>query len=267
MAIQDTKNFSMSSIDIKLVSTSKSQPTASLVKMPIYQGGEMKILARAEEGEGVATQLPNGTKAINVGCGTTVASGWINIDNSPNARLAKYPLLRELFYRTGLLSENHYCVPWPKDIVVRDVRKGLPFPANYADYVYSSHALEHLSCSDGENLVKEVFRVLKPGGLCRLVVPDLLWGCRKYVAARSLSLEDDQPAVELLDWLGLSKPGARAPHLWMYDYGSLKVLLERTGFVQVTEHSYHAGEMPDIDILDVRPDDSLHVEARKPTKL
>src|SRR5262245_57946894 len=119
----------------------------------------MTTLIQAEEGGGRIIRLPDGARAINVGCGVTVAPRWINIDNSPNARLAKYPLLRELLYRTGLLSENHYRVPWPKDIVVRDMRKGMPFPTNYVDYVYSSHALEHFSRLDGENLVKEVFRV------------------------------------------------------------------------------------------------------------
>jgi hypothetical protein len=35
--------------------------------------------------------LPDGTKAVNIACGTAVVPGRINIDNSPNARLARYP--------------------------------------------------------------------------------------------------------------------------------------------------------------------------------
>jgi hypothetical protein len=38
--------------------------------------------------------LPAGAIALNLGCGLSIAPGWINIDNSPNARLAKYPRLR-----------------------------------------------------------------------------------------------------------------------------------------------------------------------------
>ena len=73
--------------------------------------------------------LPTGVKAVNIGCGLSIAPGWINIDNSPNARLAKYPPLRWMLWKAGVLSENHYRVEWPDSILINDVRRELPIDA------------------------------------------------------------------------------------------------------------------------------------------
>ena len=97
------------------------------------------------------------------------------MDNSPNARLSKYPRLRWLLWKLGVLSDEHYSVSWLKSILIHDLRKKLPFPDRSVDYVYTSHVLEHLAAADAPKLIEEVFRVLKPGGMVRLVVPDLAY--------------------------------------------------------------------------------------------
>ena len=50
------------------------------------------------------------------------------------------------------------------------------------DVVYHSHLLEHLQQEEGEDLIQECFRVLKPGGILRIVVPDLERICRDYLS-------------------------------------------------------------------------------------
>ena len=57
--------------------------------------------------------------------------------------------------------------------VCHDLRKGIPFTDASADNIFSSHFLEHLSRSDGCQLLTECYRVLKPGGTLRVGVPDL----------------------------------------------------------------------------------------------
>jgi len=125
--------------------------------------------------------LPPGSRAVNLGCGVTVATGWINIDNSPNARLSRYPWLRWALWKLKVISTEHYEVAWPRDLLIRDLRAHLPFQDGTIDYVYSSHVLEHLSCSKARSLVSEVYRILRPGGLVRFVVPDLRWGIQRYL--------------------------------------------------------------------------------------
>src|SRR4029077_9096433 len=70
--------------------------------------------------------LPAGATAINLGCGLSTAPGWINIDNSPNARLAKYPWVRWTLWKIGILSDLHYSVNWSDSIQTYDLKKTLP---------------------------------------------------------------------------------------------------------------------------------------------
>jgi hypothetical protein len=59
---------------------------------------------------------------------------------------------------------------------------GIPAPSQSVDMVYHSHLLEHMDQEEGEDLIKECFRVLKPGGILRVVVPDLERICRDYLS-------------------------------------------------------------------------------------
>ena len=49
----------------------------------------------------------------------------------------------------------------------------LPIATDSAEVVYSSHTLEHIPNDAAENLFREAHRVLKPGGVIRLTMPDI----------------------------------------------------------------------------------------------
>lgn len=212
--------------------------------------------------------LSEGIRALNLGCGTAAIFGdgcWINIDNSPNARLSKYPWLKWALWKAGVLSDSHYNTKWDRSVVIADLSKKLRYPDSSVDYVYSSHCLEHLSQSDARSLMGEIYRVLKPGGIVRIVVPDLEYGARRYIEAIQANPSDPEAAPKLLTWLELSKEdGSRVPHLWMYDAPSLGKLLAGTGFVNVMPCEYRKGRLRDCETLDSRPVASVHVEGEKP---
>jgi SAM-dependent methyltransferase len=159
----------------------------------------------------------------------------------------------------------HYAVKWSASIKSYDLKKKLPHADGSIDYVYTSHFLEHLSRDDAGKLIREAFRVLKPGGLVRVVVPDLAIGASHYVATVQSNPNDAKAAPEFLDWLQLSRPGARDPHLWMYDAPSLTAVLSECGFINAVVCEHKQGRVPDCDILDNRSEDSLHLEAAKPS--
>ncbi|WP_399370918.1 class I SAM-dependent methyltransferase [Thermosynechococcus sp. HN-54] len=91
-------------------------------------------------------------KLVNVGCGHTFHPEWLNFDVAPAVAGVKR---------------------W-------DIRRGLPFKEGEVDAVYSSHVLEHLSCQEAENFLRDAYRVLKPNGVLRIVVPDLEQTTRAY---------------------------------------------------------------------------------------
>jgi predicted SAM-dependent methyltransferase len=74
-------------------------------------------------------------------------------------------------------------IPPMADVHVQDIRRPLGFPAASFDAVYANHVLEHLTPEEGRKFVGEIHRVLKPGGICRVVVPDLETTCIEYLKA------------------------------------------------------------------------------------
>lgn len=114
----------------------------------------------------------------------------------------------------------------------------------------------------------ECFRVLKRGGLLRVVVPDLKFYAQQYFAEASNGSRSAMlPSEHFLEMVGLHAGhdvSARNPHRWMYDAASLGVCLSKAGFVDVVPQAHRQGQVPDLEVLDVRPVDSLHMEARRP---
>jgi SAM-dependent methyltransferase len=94
-------------------------------------------------------------KLLNIGCGRVFAPGWINLDVEPAS----------------------------PDVHRWDARRGLPFAAGEIDAVYHAHLLEHLDAHAGQRFLRECARVLRPGGVLRVVVPDLEGIARAYLAA------------------------------------------------------------------------------------
>ena len=225
---------------------------------------------------------------LNLGCGLLTHPSWVNVDGSWNARLAKYPVLRRALSSVRILPGEKVEVPWSKDIFVHDIRKPLPFPDCSADAVYASHVLEHLYREQGQQLIRESFRVLAPGGIVRIVVPDLNNIVREYLGDRPFgelsSAENALPSGDLLNerllmrWPSPSRRNVVMrvyeawqdfhSHKWMYDERSLSSLLRSAGFVDVVRRNYSESLIPNIsDVEDpgrILNGAGVCVEGRKP---
>ncbi len=118
---------------------------------------------------------PATPRLLNIGCGSHFHVDWINLD---------------------LISDNLNVIP-------HDVTCGLPFADGHFDSVYHSHVLEHLHCDDGFKLLNECFRVLKPGGVARIVVPDLERIAKLYLEMHDRAWRGDQQAKTDYDWMKL----------------------------------------------------------------
>lgn len=66
-------------------------------------------------------------------------------------------------------------LPYPKtsDHITVGIRKGLPYDNDTFDAIYCCHVSEHLTMEENIKFCKELYRVLKPKGVCRLSTPDL----------------------------------------------------------------------------------------------
>lgn len=207
---------------------------------------------------------------LNLGCGTTLPSGWVGYDNSPNLLVSKIPGCRWLLNKVGIVSEFHYRIKWPRNARYRDVGKhGLPHRDNTVDVIYMSHFLEHLERREAEEMLRECLRVLTPGRICRVVVPDLyVMACayveraRRWVPARE---NEKVPADEFMEALRTHKRRRRrgAKHEWMYDAKSLTCIMLKVGFVDVRELAFQCSHIGDIQEVEKR-EEGIFVEGRRP---
>lgn len=198
---------------------------------------------------------------VNLGSGLAVAPGWINVDASLNALASKCPSFvlsrlydwsesRRWYSRSEYISilKNHR-------FVHHRLEEGVPFENESVDFIYSSHVLEHLFRDEAEGILRDAFRVLKKGGLIRIAVPDVEYAFRLFrQGAKEQALEY---------FFSLSRAGHLNHHHYMYDFDLLKMFLEKSGFVRIERRKFREGEVPDVDILDNRPEETLFVEARK----
>jgi len=213
---------------------------------------------------------------LNIGCGPYPTVGYRNFDNSLSIHLSKIPFFPELAGLLGIVSaEQMRSIDFfrSNNIEYGDVTKGLPVKSESCEVVYSSHTLEHLDRSEAKQFCKEILRILRPGGIVRIVVPDLKQHVLKY-----LDTEDADQFIKST-YMGVGKPKTLSQrlqlavvgprhHQWMYDGHSLSKLLISQGFIN--PRILRAGEttIPDPGELNLseRSHESVYVEAIKPDR-
>ncbi len=86
----------------------------------------------------------------------------------------------------------------PGTDVVCDITKGLPFPNERFDGIFTEHCLEHIPFESTDFVLRECFRILNPLGTIRIIVPDGELYLRRYVeflggGTESLPYSDGDP--------------------------------------------------------------------------
>ncbi|HWD20738.1 MAG TPA: methyltransferase domain-containing protein [Verrucomicrobiae bacterium] len=118
-------------------------------------------------------RLTPSSTLLNLGCGARFDARWTNVD-------------------------FHSADP---AVISHDLRRPLPFADAVFAAVYSSHVLEHFSRPDATAFMAECHRVLRPGGVVRVAVPDLEMIARLY--------------LQTLEAAAAGEPGAARRHEWM----------------------------------------------------
>lgn len=149
---------------------------------------------------------------INLACGDTFinANEWINFDY-----VSSSPAVR----KANLLGH-------------------LPLKTGSASLVYSSHFLEHIPYSEVPGFIAECYRILQPGGVLRLVLPDFENLCRAYLENRESGKhrEADFIILEIVDQCVRRDSGGELGRFYQTLRGSgtdedamIKFVKERTG--------------------------------------
>lgn len=159
----------------------------------------------------------NGFEYLQLGCGDDLIPGFLNSD-----------------YFTNKKAE-----------VGSDIRFPLRFPADTWDGIYAHHTVEHISYQDAAQLFQEVWRILRPGGTFRMIVPDLEVFLRCYSHDKRkreeifsllppyhmAKLTQISTPLEMIDYIFRDSKFNR--HLSAWDWETSQFRLSEAGFTQV----------------------------------
>lgn len=151
--------------------------------------------------------------------------------DEPRLQIGTGPLSLPGWLNSDLISADVYL----------DVTRPLPLPDASFAYAFGEHLIEHVPEATGARLLRELHRVLRPGGVLRLTTPDL----RKLVAL----YEDRNPVISREDYARfldsetgkVHERGAQIfndylrlwGHRYVYDEEDLTAKLLAAGFVEV----------------------------------
>lgn len=182
---------------------------------------------------------------VNFGTGGRGLPGWVNID----------------------ARSSH------KDLYIAyDVRRRLPFANNSVRCIFIEHVIEHLDFeSDIPNVFSEFLRILKPGGLLRIIVPDT----ERFVIAYALKSEklflelnwdlnnmpfDIFTPMHILNHIFHQK----GEHLFGWDFETMSFSLSKAGFSSVSKKQFKSSSNKLLEIdQENHSKYSLYVEASK----
>lgn len=182
-------------------------------------------------------------KRLNIGCGPVQPDGWENIDVDPGYPPHRYRLMDPAGHN------------------------GLDWPAATFDGAVSHHVLQMVPWPDLVPWLEEVRRVLKPGAVLRLSVPDLLGAVGAYLAGDRSWFPIDPAHEESTGGalcMYLTQAGATRS---VFTASWLAELFDRAGFAECSWSSSENGVLitmgpPWLVELDNRHAESIYVEGR-----
>jgi predicted SAM-dependent methyltransferase len=186
---------------------------------------------------------------VNIGCAGEGKPGWVNVD----------------------------VVHFPTVNCIYDCRKDLPFADASVRGIFTEHFFEHIDYTEEVPLfLSACHRVLAPGGVIRIIVPDAEKYLRAYCAEgwADLStvrpLHPDHSDVHFGSRFHTKMEVVNAAfrqyfeHKFAYDFATLEFLLRRYGFDEVRRQSVGTSLRPELAIdKPDRASESLYVEAVK----
>lgn len=155
-----------------------------------------------------------------------------------------------------------------------DLGAGLPFADRSLRGVFSEHCLEHFPLPEAARLLREMRRVLMPGGTLRLVVPDGELYLRTYVrrldgdpAPHFPYEESERTQAGWTPMVSVNRvfyQDRESPfgHRTIYDFQLMAQLLRTAGFDRVVRRRFSEGTDPRLLIdTPARQCESLYLEA------
>ncbi|MFN8575961.1 MAG: methyltransferase domain-containing protein [Candidatus Sericytochromatia bacterium] len=167
---------------------------------------------------------------LHIGCGSNTHNDWLNSDYFPESN----------------------------KILHLDATEVFPFSSGTFDYIFSEHMIEHISYSQGFNMLNECYRILTENGKIRISTPDFKFLNDLYIENKSdlqkeyikWSIDNFIQDAPYYDSIFVINNFVRDwGHLFIYDEKTLRLLLEKAGFSKIVRCNLNESE--DIELQDL----------------
>lgn len=167
-----------------------------------------------------------GARKLQIGCGDNELSGWLNTELCPR-----------------------------REQIFLDATKPFPFADNVFAFIYTEHMIEHISLRDAEAMLSECRRVMAPGGIIRIVTPDLEFlttllstptppALRDYIA---YSIDEYRIHAPSSAGTAVFNHFVRAwGHQYIHTAASLGALMSRAGFERLQHCALNESAHPEL---------------------
>ena len=173
----------------------------------------------------------NNIKKLQIGGGKHIKEGWLNGDI----------LIGDIYFN----ASNKF-----------------PIKSNSFDYIFAEQFLEHLNFKSGKFCLEECYRVLKPGGLLRIVTPDLK-GLFKIYEDKNIVVKSEEVLErhrknhnkDCLNLCHFLNDNFRMwGHSFIYDIETLEKLFLSIGFQDIKHVKFGTSEHPELNGLELHAD-------------
>ncbi len=199
-------------------------------------------------------------RRFHLGCGTIFIPGYLNVGYW-------HHLSEGTLYANPNGVEGTY-------LLNHDLVKGIPAADNSLEVIYHSHLLEHLSYQEGMEFIVNCYKALAPGGMMRVLVPDLQLWIENYFNDNTFFFDEYRKALGPDEALYPTKGAVfmgmlhNHGHKCGYDFDTLKWVLERAGFSRVRRTLVQVSDLENIAEVEpyfpTKAMESLCVECYKP---
>jgi predicted SAM-dependent methyltransferase len=130
-------------------------------------------------------------------------------------------------------------------------------------YIFAAHVVEHLHRhGEAPTVLRDIHRVLQPGGVFRVVVPDIEKYLRAYVAGDAQFFDDRKKTWKwaedcktylehFLTYAGAGQTlEAFGGHKYGFDFDTLALVLREAGFSKIERSEFMQSAVPELRIDD-----------------
>lgn len=130
-----------------------------------------------------------------------------------------------------------------------DLKNGIPFAPETVDGIYASHVMEHFYYTEIAKIFRECYRILRPGGGLRMIVPSMEAAITAYLSGDRYWFSEFPTKFDSLGGRFSNFLFCDGQHRLAFDFSFAEEALRQAGFPAVTQMRYGESKLLPENVL------------------